>query len=239
MQSLNSDTMNTRTIALIAILASLYAAGTYLPGFPIIGVEGSSIKIVRSLEMIYGLILGPIYGSFASFLGALTGSILVGSSVGLILTPLAIVSGGVSGCLGRKRVIGIPGWVISAIISGAIILGWLISPSTNFLPQYIIPHSAALLLILLFRGKTTDLLQSSDRRKMVLGVLVCSTAGTMSGHLLGGLIFCNFLGLSPLVNIAVLPTALLERTVIIIISTIVGTPLLSVVRRLFPELREL
>jgi hypothetical protein len=231
--------MKTRTIALIAILASLYAAGTYLPGFPIIGVEGSSIKLVRSLEMVYGLLLGPVYGSFASFLGALTGSLLIGSSVGLILTPLAAISSFVSGCLGRKMVYGIPAWIISAIFSGVVIAGWLISPATNYVPLYVVPHLAALLLILLLRGKFADLLESKDRRKMALGVVLCSIPGTMNGHLLGGIIFCNFLGLSPLVNVAVLPTALIERTVIVIVSTFVGAPLLSIVRQLYPELKEL
>ena len=230
--------MKTRTIALVAVFASLYAAGTFLPGFPIVGVEGSSIKLVRALEMVYGLLLGPMYGSIASFLGAATGSLLVGSSVGLILTPLAIISTCVSGCLGRRRVIGIPGWILSTIFSGALILGWLISPATYFVPFYIAPHLAALVLILLFRGNITNLLESKDSRKMVLGVLICSITGTMSGHLLGGIIFCNFLGLSPLVNYAILPMALIERTVIVILSTTIGTSLLKVTRQLFPELME-
>lgn len=230
--------MKTRILALVSVLAAVYAAGSYLPGFPVIGVSGSNIKLVRALEMCYGLFLGPFYGALAAFLGALTGSFITGSSTGLMLTPLAAVSAFVSGCLGKRRVGCIPGWIIGSVVCVIIICIWLLSPVTAVTPLYVIPHLSTVIMILLLRGKMADFISSKNRQKLILGVLLCSIPGTMAGHLLGGVIFCNFLGLSPYINLAVLPIALFERTVIVTLSTIIGVPLIEASRRLFPDLIE-
>ena len=46
--------MKTRNLTLVALLASVYAVGSFTPGFPMIGVPSSKIDIARSLEIGYG-----------------------------------------------------------------------------------------------------------------------------------------------------------------------------------------
>ena len=65
--------IDTKKLSLIAMLASVYAALSFLPGMPMIGAEGSTIDLVRMLEIGYGLVLGPVYGPAAAFLGAIVG----------------------------------------------------------------------------------------------------------------------------------------------------------------------
>ena len=79
--------MDAKKLALISVFAALYVAGSFLPGFPVIGMPGSKIDAVRALEIGYGLILGPIYGPIAAFLGSVVGKTLTGGGVGLFLTP--------------------------------------------------------------------------------------------------------------------------------------------------------
>jgi len=57
-----SSVFNTKKLTLVATLAAVYALGSFLPGFPMIGIPGSKIDVVRALEMGYGLVLGPIFG---------------------------------------------------------------------------------------------------------------------------------------------------------------------------------
>ena len=96
-----------KKITLTATLAAVYALGSFLPGFPMIGVSGSKIDIVRSLEMGYGFILGPILGPITAFLGAIVGKLMTGGGIGIFFTPLAFVSALVAASLNRERIFSI------------------------------------------------------------------------------------------------------------------------------------
>jgi len=231
--------VDTRVIALVSVFAALYAAGTFLPGFPLIGISGSSISLVRALEGSYGLVLGPIYGPVAAFLGAFIGKTLIGDAVGLWLTPLAAVSSFVAACLGRKRVAGLPGWAIGSGVLASLIVFWYGTGIGLTIPLYAAPHIAALILALTFRGNTAEYIESGSGRRLVLGVAIVSFVGTWSGHIAGGLISVYAIGMNPSFFFVILPVSIVERTVITAISTAIGVPLILAVRRFFPELREL
>jgi hypothetical protein len=96
-----------------------------------------------------------------------------------------------------------------------------------------------LVVALVFRGKISEWVNSNERGKVVLGILVVSLAGTMTGHILGNLIFIALFNPSPLLFLAILPVSIIERTVIIVISTLIGAPLIMRVRRFYPELKDL
>ncbi len=231
--------MRTRALALVSVFAALYAAGSLLPGFPMIGVPDSKIDIVRALEMSYGLILGPIFGPLAAFLGALIGKTITGGGSGLFFTPLALVSAFAAACLGRKRVFGIPGWVPGSLPLTLFIVAWFMTDTGRAVPVVIAPHVFALAVTLLLRGKIADWVGSEERGKVVLGVMVVSMVGTMTGHILGNLIFIALFSPSPLLFLAILPVSIVERTVITAVSTVVGVPLMAAVRRFYPELNDL
>ena len=228
--------MRARSLTLVALLAAVYAVVSLLPGFPIIGAPGSEIDIARSLEIGYGLVLGSVFGPLAAFLGAIVGKVLTGGGVGLFFTPLAIVSSFMAAAMNRRSLFKLKGWVVSAIVLVVLIAVWYVTPTGWYAPYYPIPHLIGLGIVLLLRGKITDLLLSREKGRLTLGILLCSYPATMAGQMLGNLIFMQLFSPGPLFFMATLPITIVERSVLSVIATVIGAPLVLAVRGLFPEL---
>jgi hypothetical protein len=228
--------LDTRKITLISLLSGIYAIVSYLPGFPMLGVPGSRIDLNRSLEMSYGFILGPLYGPLTSFTGAIVGKVLTGGGVGLFFTPLAIVSSFVAACLSRNFVYKMRGWLVAILISSILIIGWYFTPTGMRVPQYPIVHVFALILIVILRGRIRDLIFSEKRSFQVYGVGVASFSSTMTGHMLGNLIFILLFNPEPLFFLSILPVTLVERLIITAISTVFSVSLITTLKKLYPEL---
>jgi len=227
---------NTKKLTLVATLAAVYALGSFLPGFPMIGVPGSKIDVVRALEMGYGLVLGPIFGPLTAFLGAIVGKTLMGGGFGLFFTPLAPVSAFMAAAIGRRDVFKVKGWAMAATILFVLIVGYYGTQTGRAAPYYPVLHFMGLGIVMGFRGKLVDYLQSEDEGKLSLGVALCSFPSTMTGHMLGNLIFISLLRPEPLFFMSILPVSVVERIVLTILSTVIATPLIIIVRMLFPEL---
>ncbi len=227
--------MNTKKVTLIAMLASAYAVLSLLPGMPMIGAEGSTIDMVRMLEIGYGLVLGPIYGPIAAFIGAVVGKMLKGGGFGLFFTPLAAVSAFIAAMLGRgiKR-----GWMGAAAVLGALTAGWYMFETGRTVPLYPVIQFVGLAIILLFRGRISEMIKAEDRRTVTLGVLLCSFPSTVTGHMLGGLIYIVLLDPAASIFMGILPIALIERIAITIGATLFGTSLILAVRKIYPDLLE-
>jgi hypothetical protein len=228
--------MDTRKLTLIALLSGVYAVISYVPGFPMFGVPGSRIDLTRSLEMCYGLILGPIYGPLTSFTGALVGKILTGGGVGLFFTPLAIVSSFVAASISRERVFNVKGWVLGSLASLVLIAGWYLTPAGRSVPFYPVIHVFALALILVLRGRVRGLVYSEERRKQLFGSCVVSFSSTMPGHMLGNLIFIVLFDPEPFFFMSILPVTLVERLIITAISTVFIVSLIKTLKTFYPEL---
>lgn len=224
-----------REIALMAVLVAVYALGNFLPGFPMIGGQGT-IPIVRALEMSYGLILGPVLGPLTAFLGAVVGKILTGGGFGMFFTPLALVSAFMAAALGRHHIFRVRGWVIPAALLAVLIAGWYWMRMGLDPVYYPVLHLLGLAIVLVFRGRIADYIQSEDRGRLSLGVALCSFPATMAGHMLGNLIFILLVNPPPLSFIALLPVSAIERIILTILSTVIGTSLILVVRTRFPDL---
>jgi hypothetical protein len=220
-----------KVIALMAVLAGLYAVGSSLPGFPMLGVPGSKIDLVRALEIGYGLILGPVNGSITAFLGALVGKTLTGGGVGLYFTPLAPITAYVSANLGVKK-----GWKRSAAVLSILILAWYISPLGR--RAYLAPilHLSGLIILILLGDHIYSLLHSEDRPRLYLGVLLTGYPSTLAGHIAGNIIYLNLFKPAPEFFTAILPVSTAERLLITIIATVIGVPLILAVRIFYPEL---
>jgi hypothetical protein len=104
-----ANAFQTKKLTLVALLAAVYALDSFSPGFPMLGVSGSKIDATRSLEMVYGLLLGPVLGPLAALLGAVVGRTLTGGGFRMFFTPLAPVSVFVAAALSRRRVFGVEG----------------------------------------------------------------------------------------------------------------------------------
>ncbi|MCK5671375.1 hypothetical protein KAI10_08320 [Candidatus Bathyarchaeota archaeon] len=227
--------MNTKKVTLIAMLASAYAVLSLLPGMPMIGAEGTTIDLVRMLEIGYGLVLGPVYGPAAAFIGAVVGKMLKGGGFGLFFTPLAAVSAFIAAMLGRgiKR-----GWVGAAGVLGALTAGWYLFETGRTVPLYPVIQFVGLAIILVFRGRISEMIKSEDRKTVTLGVLLCSFPSTVTGHMLGGLIYIVLLNPAASIFVGILPIAIIERVAITIGATLFGTSLVLAVRKIYPDLLE-
>jgi hypothetical protein len=231
-----TNAFETKKLTLVALLAAVYALGSFLPGFPMIGVSGSNIDIVRSLEMVYGLVLGPVLGPLTTFTGAVVGKTLTGGGFGMFFTPLAPVSAFMAAVLSRPRAFKVKGWVLASAVLGVLILGWYGIGTGLVVPYYPVFHLIALGIIILFRDRLVSYTRSEDKGRLSLGVALCSFPSTMAGHMLGNLIFIFLLSPEPLFFMSILPVSIVERLALTALATFISVPLLIVVRRLYPEL---
>jgi hypothetical protein len=230
--------MNKRAIPVVALLASAYAIIGLLPGLPIVGVSGSEIDLVRSLEPAYGILLGPAFGTIAAFLGALVGKLISGDSIGLLFTPLALISTFIVAILYRRTIFGIAGWAISVGILLSLTLGWYLHPAGISVPYYTIPHLIAIIILIIFRSNLSNMLRSDSKRQLALGVLLSSFPATMAGNMLGNLIFMAVFNPPPLFFAALLPIMVAERLLISFLSVALSVPLILAVRNLYPHIIE-
>jgi hypothetical protein len=233
-----SSFFNSRKLSIAATLAAVYALGSFLPGFPLIGFPGEKIDVVRSLEMGYGFILGPVLGPLTAFLGAIVGKTMTGGGFGMFFTPLAPLSALMAAALSRRNVFKIRGWTLASGILIVLIAGWYGTSAGRAVPYYSVLHLVGLGIILVFRGKLAEYIQGEDKGKLSLGVALISYSSTIAGQMLGNLIFITLVRPSPLFFMTIFPVTLFERVVITILSTVIATPLIIFVRKLFPLLIE-
>jgi hypothetical protein len=217
-------------IALVGLLAAVYAAVSLLPGFPIIGTPGTEIDLARSLDIGYGLILGIALGPLASFIGSLVGKALSGGGIGFIFTPPAIATSFLAASLARERVGPIKGWQLAAATLALLIGIWFLFPLGREAWSYALLHVAGLAIILLLGSRLTALLKSEDRKKLTLGILLASYPATMAGHMVGTLIFVVVFNPPAGFFIALIPITAIERVVISLIATAIGVPLVIAMR---------
>jgi hypothetical protein len=217
-------------IALVGLLAAVYAAVTLLPGFPMIGAPGTDIDLARSLDVGYGLILGIALGPLASFMGSLVGKALSGGGIGLLFTPPAIATSLLAASLARERVGPVKGWHVAVATLAIPMAVWFLLPLGREAWPYAMLHAAGLAEILLLRGWLTSLLKSRDRRRLALGILLTSYPATMAGHMVGTLIFVSLFAPTAGFFIALTPITAIERVVISIIAMAIGVPLVVAMR---------
>ena len=229
---------DTKMITLIAMLAAVYAVGSFLPGFPMIGVSDSDIDFVRSLDIGYGIILGPVYGPITAFIGAVIGKVLTGGGFGMFLTPLAPVSAFIAACLTRRVVFKVHGWMLSSGLFALLILAWYGTTTGRAVPFFPVFHILALGIIIFYRGKIVDFINNSEQETVSIGVALSSFPSTMAGHMLGNLIYILILKPEPLVFVGLLPITFSERVVITILSMVITTPLLPIIKNMYPDLVE-
>lgn len=223
--------MEARTISIVGLMASVYAVVTLLPGFPVIGAPGSEIDLARSLEPLYGIIMGIYFGPAAAFIGAILGKILSGESGSLLFTPLTLVSTLSAALIYKGRVGKIPGWAISGAILTAMITIWSTTQQAHNAPYFALPHVAAAVMAFGLGGELNKSLRSG-KMKMALAVFLVSFISTMTGNMLGNLIFVAVYNPSPYFFVPMLAITLPERLFISMASTIIGVPLIVGVRKL-------
>jgi uncharacterized membrane protein len=238
--------MTVRDIALSSLLAAIYAVVSFLPGFPVVGVAGAEIEVARSLEMLYGFLLGPFLGSFTAFFGSLTGCIITGAGpFGLLRTPCALISAFVAGSASRMYVMRVKGWIPPLLLFITLIVAWYGTWVGKAIPYYPTLHYISLAILGALRSKLASFFHSEKRAELLVSIALCSYVATMAGHIFGTLIYIECVGwlfkldsALPLLLVFILPTTAVERLTLTTISTIVSVPLVLVVRSQFASLAE-
>ena len=225
-----------KRIPIIAIFAALYVVITLLPGIPIIGGKGK-IEIAAFLPPIYGLVLGPVAGGMASWLGAFLAWLLPPGTPkpwGFALTLPSISSSIVAGLASRERVKGFYGWVLSSLVMVSLLMLWYLNPVGRMAFWYPTPHLGALMLLLI-SGKLVPKCIENEKTTP-LALLIAGFPGIMADHMTGNVLFIylgsSLLGLKIEIDEmaalfqAVLPISLIERGGMTILLLAFGTPLI-------------
>ena len=150
--------LDTGKIALISVFAAVQVVISRLPGIPVIGVESGKIEPTVLLIPIIGVILGPWMGALAAFLGNFIAWLIPSITFfGMLMLQTGPIGAFVAGALARndKK----SNWTVAALTLLVLITLYYLSPVGAIVPYYAILHLVAFALILIFRGKTLDLLR--------------------------------------------------------------------------------
>lgn len=220
--------MRIRDVGIVAVFSSIYAVLSFMPGFQVVGLPGLDIKITRSLEPIYGIVLGPFLGPISAFTGALVGRILMGGGIGVLFSPLTLVSSFIAGRVFWKK-----DWKAPTVLFSIIVIWWYVLMGTQ-IPYYAIPHLMGLLILPLFNEKIYSSLISNRKMDVFIGLILIGYSSTMAGHMLGNLIFLMIANPPPSLFLTTLPLTIVERSIITAITAILGTPVVIVVKKFSP-----
>lgn len=208
----------TKTIALIAIFAALFAVLRRMDAIPMIGVPGARFSLSDILPPIYGVLLGPFTGGISVIIGTFLGIAMGKPVIFLFLDFLpAFVNTVAIGLLFRRK------WWPVVLLYVALLVAFLINPLTSVFIDiggiavpFVWLHIVALIVLLspLARKapkwvgsvekikkmeKVEPTKQTSRLRKFVdaikriryltIGLFVFAFIGTMMQHLMGNILY--------------------------------------------------
>lgn len=182
--------ISAKETALIAVFAALIAIITRLPGIPIsLGVQTGDIEFSVPLYPLAGILLGPWIGTLAVLIGNVIAWIIPTSTVmGFLLIPAGAFAALSAGCLVRRTKWA--NWKTAAVLLIVLIALWYVTPlgfEAPFYPFFL--HVPALLLILIFRGKIFEFVNSTSKKVVTLGIGIGSFVGVMADHMWGNIMF--------------------------------------------------
>lgn len=188
--------LSTKQVALIALFAALIVIITRLPGIPIaLGLRLGTIEFSVPLYAVAGIVLGPWVGALAVLIGNFVAWIIPKSTImGLLLIPAGALAALSTGFLARNTKW--CNWKSAAILLAVLIALWYVTPvgwEAPFYPMFL--HLPALVLILIFRNKLFEFMNSQSKRLVAIGVGISSYVGMMADHIWGGLMFITIVNL--------------------------------------------
>jgi len=229
-------TLDSKDIALTGVFASMYAVLSTQPLFPVIGAVGKFFTFALIIAPLVGLIIGPYRGALAASIGGFIGW-FVAPQYGALMY-FSFVPGAAtalcSGYLYKGR------WKTFVAIYSVLFLIYGFYPAIGPLwlyPPFVWFHLLGLFfLISQVKLKTNKMLSHSHLPELTFGVGVVSLIATLFGHVVGGLIFE---AVSPIYFPSVNWTNLwqglvfvypLERSIVVLISILIGVPLIKALR---------
>jgi len=220
----------TKDVALIVCFTALYAVFSSIPIFQILGVPSKAITAAAITAPIIGVLLGPYMGTLSATLGG-----VISSFAGYFYPP-SFISGIITTlCAGLiskgKRILCILVYLLLLAV-------FAFYPSIG--PAWLFPLSlwfqivGLLILITPLQSTADKYLKSNKNSRLLLAFFITSLASTLAGQISGSLAFIPissfptegwtglWQGLTVLYPI--------ERTIIAIVSALIGAPLLRVLK---------
>jgi hypothetical protein len=240
--------INTRTkiIASIAIFSALYGVIRLVPLGPMIGLS-ASFSVSDSLAPLYGIILGPFTGGISIVIGTFLAMALGKAPVflGLDFLP-ALVNAVALGFLVKRK------WKPVVILNLILLVIFLLSPYSLLLAEiplgtgtfafpFVWLHVVALIVLISpLRSKAISWIENLKTAYLPWGLAVVAFIGTMMQHLTGNLVFELTWG-APIGGLTAggfqgIWTAAffaypVERAVLVLITVLVGTPLVRILKK--------
>ncbi len=225
------------SIAMTAVFTALYVILQFIPYSIMIGGAGGFLSLSDFLAPMYGIILGPYWGGLSLILGNFA-ALGIGRPpifYGLDFLPNLMAALAIGFLVKNKRV---PVILLNAALLAIFVLNPLTTQFVLSIP-YVWMHIAAFVILLSpLSLKASKWVKTLDPRKIATGMAITAFIGTMIQHLTGNILFEVLLGqLTNSVPAAAYPGIWsvvffvypIERTILIVSATLVGTPLLWII----------
>ena len=241
-------TNKTYIIAFIVIFAALYAVLRIMPTVPMVGGSGAYFSVSDIAAPLYGSILGLLTGGSSVILGTYLAMAFGRPApfLGLDFLPATVNAIAIALLLKRK-------WGVVILLNAILLITFLLHPFTTILINIPIGDSlisipfawlhivAFIILLSPLPRKAVDWVLTLETRNIAKGLAVLAFVGTMMQHLMGNLlyetIFGQVLQYYSQVDFATIlwPSVFflypVERIILIILTVVVGTPLIRTLRR--------
>ena len=236
----------TKIIALVSIFTALYAVLRIIPTVPMIGSSGNWFSVSDVVAPLYGIILGPYIGGLSIIIGTFL-AMAMGRPVSFMFLdflPATVAAVSLGLILKRK-------WMPVIALNIVLLAAFLIHPNTSIfvnvpLSDTTIPlpfawlHIVALAILVSPLGrKAAQWVSTLTATKVATGIAILVFIGTMMQHLMGNLLFETIMA-QPIGGIpvegypdiwaSIFFVYPVERMILVIVSTIIGTPLLRILK---------
>jgi len=227
----------TRDLATLSLFAALYTTLWFLPLFPVAGAPGKFFSLTSVLAPLMGLILGPYLGLVATSIGGFIGWSITQSGPLIFLSFVPGASASLcSGLLCRGN------WKTLLLFYAGLLLALALYPTVG--PGWLFPFFLwfqVLGLVVLVSPLRLRAVNSMRKNATLLelswAVAVVSFIATLFGHVVGVIIFqAVYFPTLPDVNFwrslwqgltFIYP---IERTIITLLATLIGAPLINALR---------
>ena len=229
----------TKIIAFLIVFSALYAALRPVPLGPMIGLS-NSFSISDFLVPLYGIILGPYIGGLSVIIGTFLGMALGKAPyfLGLDFLPAFVNTVAIGFLMKRK-------WAPVIVLNIVLLLAFALNPLTTLfigpVPFFWLHIVALAVLISPLGRKAGQWVETLKPDLLTAGVAVLAFVGTMMQHLTGNIltevVHGQIVGdiLPETYSTIIWPSAFLaypvERTVLVILSVVIGVPLISTIKK--------
>jgi hypothetical protein len=201
----------------ISLFAVLNVLADLISFTPFLGVPGASFRLGWISSTLTGFLLGTKLGGISCLIGGFVEIFIGQPPIFGFFTPLRpAISAFITGMLVSRK------WHIPAIALFTLVLIWLLLPVGKDASVILIFHIVGLGIILFFRGKIGDFIESKVTRRVALGLILAVYCGNISRHLFGSILSATILNLPSIFFVSALPFTLIEQLTFAIGTTIIG-----------------